>query len=505
MGRASSDASIILAIDQGTTGTTALLIDRAGKVVGRGYREVRCAYPQPGWVETDPSDLWTRTLEAVTTALASAPGRQIAAIGIANQRETTLLWDVESGAPVAPAIVWQCRRTTSRCDVLRALGLGDEISKRTGLVIDPYFSATKLEWLLDAEPTRRPRAIEGNLRFGTVDSWLLWNLTGGQVHRTDMSNASRTMLYNIYTQSWDPFLLDLFQIPTETLPEVHRSGSMHGLTVPIPLPDGSILPGGIPIAAMAGDQQAALYGQACFEPGMAKCTYGTGAFLLLNNGAKPIHSTRGLLTTLTCGTALTASYALEGSVFVAGAAVQWLRDELGLIRDAAETETMALEVGDTGGVYLVPAFVGLGAPYWDDRARGLIAGLTRGTGRAHLARAALEAIAYQTRDVIDAMAADAGRSTSELRIDGGAAANAFLAQFQADILGAPVVRPRVTETTALGAALLAGLVARFWTSESELARVWQLDRRFEPTMSVDRRESLYAGWLAAVDRARSDR
>jgi glycerol kinase len=499
-----TDSSLILAIDQGTTGTTALLIDRSGQIVGRGYREIRCSYPELGWIETDASELWTRSLEAVAMARQSAPGRPLAAIGIANQRETTVLWDAPTSIPEAPAIVWQCRRTAARCHELRQRGLEPEIRARTGLVIDPYFSATKLGWLLDADPDRRSRAQAGLLRFGTVDSWLLWNLTGGQSHGTDVTNASRTMLYNIYQGWWDPFLLDVFNVPSQLLPAVRRSSALHGVTIPIALPDGSVLPGGIPIGGIAGDQQAALFGQACFEPGMAKCTYGTGAFLLLNNGSTPVQSKRGLLTTLTSDRGPAPSYALEGSVFIAGAAIQWLRDQLGIIRDADETEVIAESLRSNDGVYFVPAFVGLGTPYWDDHARGAIVGLTRGVGRAQIVRAALEAIAYQTRDVTDAMATDASTATTELRIDGGAAANSFLAQFQADILGSPVIRPRITETTAFGAALLAGLTVQVWTSETQLASLWHVERRFEPAMSADRRETLYAGWKRAVDRVRDD-
>jgi glycerol kinase len=495
-------SSVILAIDQGTTGTTVLLIDRQGEVVGRGYQEIRCAYPQPGWVEVDPLALWNRSLEAIAQALLLAPNRPIAAIGIANQRETTVLWDAATGRPVAPAIVWQCRRTADRCSDLRARGLADEIGTRTGLVIDPYFSATKLEWLLNADPERRRRAEAGQLRFGTVDTWLLWNLTGGERHFTDASNASRTMIYNIFSHQWDPTLLDLFSISPSLLPEVLNSSATFGTTVPIRLPDGSTLPGGISITGMAGDQQAALFGQACFAPGMAKCTYGTGAFLLLNNGPTAVRSRHGLLTTIAASTGSSPTYAIEGSVFVAGAAIQWLRDELGIIRAAADSEALAVSAGSNQGVYLVPAFVGLGAPYWDDRARGAIVGLTRGVGRAHLVRAALEAIAYQVRDVVDAMSADSAITAGELRIDGGAAANGFLAQFQADIIGAPVVRPRVTETTGLGAGFLAGLASGFWSSSAEISRLWRAERRFDPRLTIDERETLYAGWRRAIERVR---
>ena len=494
---------VVLAIDQGTTGTTALIVDQAGEIVARGYREVVCQYPQPGWVEQDAEDLWERSLGAIAEALQTAGDCPIVAIGIANQRETTILWDAQTGRPVAPAIVWQCRRTAALCDELRARGLGEEIAARTGLVIDPYFSATKIRWLFDADPTLRARAAAGQLRFGTVDSWLIWKLSGGQAHRTDYSNAARTMLYNIYEKQWDPRLLEIFDIPTSLLPTVGSSQEIHARTVEVALPGRRRLASGIPIAGVAGDQQAALFGQACFEPGMVKCTYGTGAFLLMNRGETPVRSRSGLLTTLGCGPTGKPIYVLEGSIFIAGAAVQWLRDQLGIIRQASETEELARQVPDTAGVYFVPAFVGLGAPYWDTGARGALIGLTRGTERAHLARAALEAIAYQTRDVVDAMAADAGIASSELRIDGGAAANDFLAQFQADILGTSVVRPRLTETTGLGAAYLAGLAVGFWSSHHELAALWQIDRRFRPTLPPARREALYLGWCQAVARVRS--
>jgi glycerol kinase len=505
MAATSQEASVILAIDQGTTGTTVLLIDRQGEIVGRGYQEIPCTYPRPGWVEVDPLELWTCSLVAIAQALATAPTRPIAAIGITNQRETTVLWDAATGCPVAPAIVWQCRRTAERCAELKALGLAEEIAGRTGLVIDPYFSATKLEWLLDADPQRRRRAEAGELRFGTVDTWLLWNLTGGKRHCTDPSNASRTMLFNTFNQQWDPVLLDRFAVSPLLLPRVLPSSADFGTTMPTPLPDGSILPGGVPIGGVAGDQQAALFGQACFAPGMAKCTYGTGAFLLLNNGPMAVRSRHGLLTTMAAYTGSPPTYALEGSVFIAGAAIQWLRDGLGIIGSAAESESLAEAAGSNEGVYFVPAFVGLGAPYWDDRARGAIIGLTRGVGRAHLARAALESMAYQVRDVVDAMAADGANPAGELRIDGGAAANDFLAQFQSDLLGAPVVRPVVTETTALGAGFLAGLAVGVWSSTEEIGRRWRAERRFEPRLTLTERESLYAGWRRAVERVSSVR
>ncbi|MBX6771067.1 MAG: glycerol kinase GlpK [Chloroflexi bacterium] len=491
---------MILAIDQGTTGTTAMVVDDSGTVISRGYREVSCRYPRPGWIEQDAEHLWEQSLAAVADALGPIPRERILTIGITNQRETTILWDAGSSRPVAPAIVWQCRRTADLCDDLRARGLEPEIMRRTGLVVDPYFSATKVRWLLNSDAELADRARRGAVRFGTVDSWLIWKLSGGAAHRTDYSNASRTMLYNIYELTWDPFLLEQLGIPAAILPEVQPSASFFAYTSRIVLPDGSELPAGIPIHGVAGDQQAALFGQACFEPGMVKCTWGTGAFLLMNTGTEPVRSRTGLLTTLACGRDGSLVYALEGSVFVAGAAVQWLRDQLGLIRQASEIEDLARQVPDSEGVYLVPAFTGLGAPYWRPEARGAILGLTRGTGRAHIARAALESIAYQTRDVVDAMSTDANRPARELRIDGGAAANDLLAQFQADLLGIPVLRPRVTETTALGAAYLAGLAAGVWQSTDELARRWQLERRFEPEMPPDRRSALYEGWRKAVAR-----
>jgi glycerol kinase len=494
------EEAVILAIDQGTTGTTVLLIDRAGNVVGRAYREVPCDYPRPGWVEQDAEALWRRTVEAIAEARRAVPQRPIAALGIANQRETTVLWDAATGQALAPAIVWQDRRTADVCAELRARGLADEIAQRTGLVIDPYFSGTKIRWLLDNVRGLRERAQRGEIRFGTIDTWLIWKLTGGSEHRTDFTNASRTMLYNIFERRWDPTLLDALEVPPAILPEVAASGAKYGQTIPLALDHAATLEGGIPIAGVAGDQQAALFGQACFEPGMVKATFGTGAFLLMNVGDTPVHSSRGLLTTLAAGMGDHPPFALEGSVFVAGAAVQWLRDQLGIIRAAAETEALARQVPDNGGVYLVPAFVGLGAPYWNPDARGAILGLSRGTGRTQLARAALEAIAYQTRDVVDAMAADASRPLGEVRIDGGAAVNDFLAQFLADLLGVPVVRPRIVETTALGAAYLAGLTVGTWRSLADLTRLWQVDRQFEPSLSDEQRDELYAGWRDAVRR-----
>jgi glycerol kinase len=495
----------ILALDQGTTGSTALVVGEDGAVVGRGYRELPQHYPQPGWVEHEPAEIWTTQLEAARMALSAArvAPRDVAAIGITNQRETTLLWDRRTGEPVHRAIVWQCRRSAPLCEHLRAEGLEPLVRARTGLVLDAYFSGTKIAWLLDAHPELRARAAQGELAFGTVDTWLLWQLTGGRVHATDPSNASRTLCFDIRRLAWDAELTDRLRIPQAVFPAVRPSAGVFGETIAL---EG--LGAGIPVAGIAGDQQAALFGQGAHAPGGAKNTYGTGCFLLLNTGATPVASEAGLLTTVAwsfpsaAGRPPAVAYALEGAVFVAGAAVQWLRDGLGLIRTAAETEPLARSVPDTGGVYLVPAFVGLGAPYWDMYARGTLVGLTRGTTRAHLARATLESIAYQTRDVLEVMSREAGRLPAELRVDGGATENDFLCQFQADILGVPILRPRVRETTGLGAAYLAGLGVGLWRSPDTLRDLWQLDRRFEPTMPADRREALYADWRRAVERAR---
>lgn len=483
----------ILAIDQGTTGTTALLVDRSGHVRGRGYAEIEQFFPQPGWVEQDPADIWRKTLQAVEIARnsAGAGDKDIAAIGITNQRETTLLIDRETGEAIGPAIVWQCRRTAPRCDELRGKGQADVIREKTGLVIDAYFSGTKLDWLLCNYEGLRWRAEHGEVLFANVDTWLIWKLTGGEVHATDVSNASRTMLFNIHTLDWDNDLLRILGIPRSMLPGVRPSSGVFGCTA-----------GGIPVAGVAGDQQAALFGQACFGPGMVKATLGTGAFVLMNTGETPAVSKRGLITTVAWGLGDTVEYALEGSIFVAGAVVQWLRDELGLIADAAESEKLALEVDDTGGVYFVPAFVGLGAPHWDMYARGTILGMTRGTGKSHLVRAALESMAYQVCDVVKAMAADSGLKPAEIRVDGGAAANNFLARFMADMLGVRVSRPRSVETTALGAAFLAGLAVGFWSDRAEIASLWEEERFFIPAGDRERRRALYRGWRRAVSRSR---
>jgi glycerol kinase len=483
----------ILSIDQGTTGTTALLIDRDGRVEGRGYAEIDQYYPHPGWVEQDPADIWLKTLSAIEQAKASAGASdaQIAAIGIANQRETTLLINRETGEAIGRAIVWQCRRTASRCDEIRSRELDEMIHSKTGLVVDAYFSGTKLEWMLSNVQGIRQLAEQGKALFANVDTWLMWKLTEGKIHATDVSNASRTMLFNIHTLDWDDDILQLFSIPRSMLPKVQPSSGVFGYT-----------PDGIPIAGVAGDQQAALFGQACFEPGMVKVTMGTGAFVLMNTGKEPVHSKHGLITTIAWGIGDAVEYALEGSIFVAGAVIQWLRDELGVIADAAESEQLANEAEDTGGVYFVPAFVGLGAPHWDMYARGTITGLTLGTQRCHLVRAALESIAYQVCDVAKAMKADSRLRPTEIRVDGGAAANNFLAQFQADMLGVKLSRPRSVETTAMGAAYLAGLAVGFWKDRDEVASLWEAGRSFTPSMDREKREDLYRGWLRAVSRSK---
>ena len=487
----------VLAIDQGTTGTTVLIVDPDGSVRGRGYAELPQHFPRPGWVEHDPEEIWRTTCEALAKALSTAHAlpAEIAAIGITNQRETTILWERASGRPVANAIVWQCRRTASLCEALKSAGAEAEFREKTGLVLDPYFSGTKIRWLLDQVPGARSRAERGELAFGTVDSWLLWRLTGGAVHATDPSNASRTLCFDIRAFRWDEELCRMLDIPLAVFPAVRPSAGVFGETTK------GELPAGIPITGIAGDQQAALFGQCCFEPGTAKNTYGTGCFLLLNTGPTPIASSHGLLTTVAWQLGDAVTYALEGSVFVAGAVVQWLRDGLGVIAQAAESEALATSVEDAGGVYLVPAFTGLGAPYWDPYARGTLVGLTRGTTRAHITRAALEAIAYQNRDVLDAMASESGAALRALRVDGGAAGNNFLCQFQADVLHVEVLRPAITETTSMGAAFLAGVGAGLWKADSLAAR-WQLERRFEPSAESAARDAGYAGWRRAVERAR---
>ncbi|HEY63199.1 MAG TPA: glycerol kinase GlpK [Caldilineae bacterium] len=488
----------LMALDQGTTSSRAIIFDEHGRIVSVAQKEFPQLYPRPGWVEHDPEAIWDSQIAVAREALdrADLQARDLAGIGITNQRETTIIWDRETGKPIHNAIVWQCRRTAAMCDDLRARGLADAIRQKTGLVVDAYFSGTKIAWLLDNVPGARERAERGDLAFGTVDTFLIWRLTGGRVHATDYSNASRTMIFNIHSLDWDDDLLRELRIPRAILPEVRPSSGMFGESAP------DVFGAAVPIAGVAGDQQAATFGQACFTPGMAKNTYGTGCFMLLNTGKQAVPSRRGLLTTIAWGLGEGVTYALEGSIFIAGAAVQWLRDGLGIIATAAETEELAGSVSDTGGVYFVPAFVGLGAPYWDPYARGVIVGLTRGTTRAHLVRATLEAICYQTRDVVDAMVADAGISLQALRVDGGAVANNLLCQLQADLLGVPVQRPVVTETTALGAAYLAGLAVGVWSGQDEIAAQWQVDREFSPGMSAAERDRLYAGWQRAVERAR---
>ena len=489
----------VLALDQGTSGSTALVVDDEGRVRGRGYAELPQYYPRPGWVEHDPEEIWATVEESAARALAAAgvTGRDIGAVGITNQRETALVWDRGTSAPIHRAIVWQCRRTAPLCERLRADGAEPLVRERTGLVLDAYFSGTKLRWLLDAVDGARRRAERGRLAFGTVDAWLLWKLTAGRIHATDVSNASRTLVLNLRTGAWDPEMLALLDVPPAVLPDLVPSSGVCAETA-----DLGWLPAGVPVAGMAGDQQAALFGQACHAPGSAKNTYGTGAFILLNTGTQPIVSKHGLLSTVAWRIGAETTYALEGSIFIAGAVVQWLRDGLGLLESAAESEVLARAVADTGGVYLVPAFVGLGAPHWDMYARGAIVGITRGTTRAHLARAALESMAYQTRDVLDAMVADTGLTTPALKVDGGAVANDFLCQFQADILGVAVARPSVIETTALGAAYLAGLGAGIWRSLDAVAACQAIDRAFVPTMPAGTRARLYEDWRRAVERAR---
>jgi len=488
----------ILALDEGTTSARAALYDGEGRRIGMESVAIQPRYPQPGWVEQDPGEIWEAQLEAARRVL-EACGVQasaIAAIGITNQRETTVVWERSSGRPIAPAIVWQCRRTADYCAELAASPVAAEITRRTGLVVDAYFSASKIRWILDNVPGARAKAQAGELLFGNVDAWLIWKLTGGRAHVTDPSNASRTMLMNLSAGDWDDALLAQFEIPRAMLPRIVLSSSVVGAARP------ELLGAEIPIGGIVGDQQAALAGQACFRAGLSKNTYGTGCFALLHTGDHQPVSNNRLLATRAASPEARPQFAVEGSVFIAGAAVQWLRDELGLIATAAESEAVASSVADTAGVYLVPAFVGLGAPHWDSTARGILTGLTRAAGRAHLVRAALESIAYQTRDLIVAMEADAGQPLRELRVDGGAAANNFLMQFQADILDRPIVRPADTETTALGAAWLAGLAVRFWKSIEELESFWQIERVFEPRMPASRREQLLAGWREAVARCR---
>jgi glycerol kinase len=492
-------ASYILALDQGTTSSRAILFDRNGRIRQIAQKEFAQHYPRPGWVEHDPEEIWSSQYGVLAEVLAKANLKtsDIAAVGITNQRETVVVWERDSGRPVYPAIVWQDRRTAEFCDDLKRRGLEAMIGERTGLVIDAYFSASKLKWILDNVSGARNRAEKGELAFGTVDSWLVWKLTGGKHHLTDTTNASRTMLFNIHSGQWDPELLKLFDIPAPLLPEVRSSSEVYGNT-------GAVIAAaseGMPIAGIAGDQQAALFGQLCTQPGMVKNTYGTGCFLLMNTGEQAVHSRNKLITTVAWTREGRTEYALEGSIFIAGAVVQWLRDGAHFIRSSGQVEELAASVADTGGVYMVPAFAGLGAPYWNQYARGSLYGLTRGTTTAHIARAALESIAYQTQDVLKAMEADSGIILKELRVDGGATANNLLMQFQADILGVPVVRPTVTETTALGAAYLAGLGTGFWSSVEDIRQQWAEDRRFQPALEREKAEQLLKGWRRAVKAA----
>ena len=488
----------IVALDQGTTSSRAIIFDHDQNIISTSQKEFTQIYPKEGWVEHDPMEIWATQYGVLQEAMAkkSISPDDIAAIGITNQRETTIIWDKNTGKPVHNAIVWQCRRTASICDSLKETdGFEDYVRQNTGLVIDAYFSATKIKWILDNVEGAREKAEQGDLLFGTVDTWLLWNLTNREVFVTDYTNASRTMLFNIKTLRWDEKILEMLDIPASMLPQVKNSSQVYGYA-------GLGQQGRkVPVAGIAGDQQAALFGQACFEQGQAKNTYGTGCFILMNTGEKFVKSSNGLLTTIAIGIDDRVTYALEGSVFIAGAVVQWLRDELRLIDSASETERLAQSVPDTGGVYLVPAFTGLGAPHWDMYARGTITGITRGTGRSHIVRAALESIAYQTRDVLDAMMQDTGINLKSLKVDGGASQNNFLMQFQSDILGKEVDRPVVTETTALGAAYLAGLATGFWKSRDEIAQKWSMDRKFMPVMNIDEREARYSKWKKAVTRA----
>jgi glycerol kinase len=491
--------SFILALDQGTTSSRAILFNHEGRVVRAANQEFPQIYPQPAWVEHDPEAIWSSQLAVAQRVLREAGLRpeHVAAIGLTNQRETALVWERDTGQPIMHAIVWQDRRTAAICDQLKTEGWEPRIRAKTGLVLDAYFSGTKVMWMLDHIPGARQRSERGELLFGTVDTYLIWRLTGGRAHVTDFSNASRTMLFNIHTLAWDEELLARFGVPRAMLPRVAESSAVYGHT------DPALFGAPIPIAGDAGDQQAATFGQACFEPGAAKNTYGTGCFLLMNTGEQAKDSQRGLLTTIGWGVGGKVTYCLEGSVFIAGAAVQWLRDSLKLIATATETEPLAASVADTGGVYLVPAFVGLGAPYWDQYARGTIVGLTRGSGRAEIARATLESAAYQTRDVVAAMTADSGIALTALRVDGGMVANDWLMQFQSDILDVRVERPVVSETTALGAAYLAGLAVGYWSGLDDIRRNWALDREFSPTLDAAHRERLYRGWQRAVERARA--
>lgn len=488
----------VIALDQGTSSSRAIVFDRNGTACAVCQREFTQHFPQPGWVEHNPMEIWSSESSVLNEAIASLglTGSRIAAIGITNQRETTVVWDAESGKPVYNAIVWQDRRTSGFCDSLKEQGLTESIRRKTGLIIDAYFSGTKIKWILDNVPGAREKARQGKLRFGTIDSWLVWNLTGGRTHITDVTNASRTMLFNINELKWDKEMLELLDIPESMLPEVRSSSEIYGYTTLL----GDVA---VPVAGIAGDQQAALFGQMCTEEGDVKSTYGTGCFLLMNTGDKPVWSDNQLLTTVAWKIGDTVNYALEGSVFVAGSVVQWLRDGLGIIKSSSEIEALAASVPDNGGVYFVPALTGLGAPYWDQYAKGSVTGITRGTTAAHIARAALEGIAFQTMDIVDAMQKDAGVRLSGLKVDGGASRNNLMMQFQADILGTDVIRPKMTETTALGAAYLAGLAVGFWNDVDEIRSQWQSDRVFTPSAPRDYTDSVKTGWAEAVSRTLS--
>lgn len=492
-------AKYLLALDQGTSSSRAILFDRQGHIKARAQKEIKQSYPQPGWVEHDPMEIWATQIGVAGEVLARAncTKADVAGLGITNQRETTILWDKRTGRPIYPAIVWQCKRTQGFCQELKEAGYGPFFQERTGLILDSYFSASKVKWILDEVDGARQLAKDGHLLFGTVDAWLVWKLTGGKVHVTDVSNASRTMMYNIHEGRWDPDILELLDIPAQILPQVTDSAHMQGQVM-----DHGFGLAGIPIAGMIGDQQGALFGQRCFKPGRAKNTYGTGCFLLMNVGEKPVASEKGLLTTIAWGLEGKVSYALEGSIFMGGAIIQWLRDQLGLLDKAAHSEAMAQQVSDNGGVYLVPAFAGLGAPYWDMQARGTLVGLSRASNKDHIVRAGLEAIAYQTKDVLDLMVAESGVDLAELRVDGGAVANDFLMAFQSDILERPVVRPRVIETTAFGSAALAGLALGFYPGIEDLEGAVDIDRTFRPQMPKDEIREYYRQWQRAVARSR---
>ena len=486
----------ILALDQGTSSSRSIVFDHEGRICATAQKEFPQHFPKPGWVEHDPKDIWSSEASVIAEAITSMGinGLNIAGIGITNQRETTIVWDAETGEPVYNAIVWQDRRTSEYCDSLKEQNLTGFIREKTGLIIDAYFSATKIRWILENVPGARARAEAGKLRFGTVDTWLLWNLTRGECHMTDVSNASRTMLFNIHTLNWDEDLMKLFGIPMSMLPEVHSSSEIYGYT------KTTIFAHKVPVAGIAGDQQAALFGQMCTTPGSVKNTYGTGCFLLMNSGTKPITSSHNLLTTIAWKIGDTVNYALEGSIFVGGSVVQWLRDGLGIIKSSSEIESLAMTVPDNGGVYFVPALTGLGAPYWDQYAKGTICGLTRGTTAAHIARAALEGIAFETMDIVNAMEHDAGIKLAELKVDGGASRNNLMMQFQADILGTKVIRPKITETTAMGACYLAGLATGYWDSLDDIKRQWNADKVFEPLAPAEKVLKLKEGWANAIGR-----